>query len=208
MRTVSQFPPILLLKDGDIKCHDIDGYVLFTRLLVRLEHLQNLFFIERLVSKQKNTVSPQLLELSLEMVTLTVAFWTQQDRLSCIAGDFEFLVMSYAAPAGGILCTELLNPSSSRGATTPPVTRSNIIQQLSLLYGFLDWVGPTAPNGDLCSSVKQVIKHVLDEALNVSADAPGLMDEVGNWDMGFSADLNEYFSFDLLDTFDWLPNRA
>ncbi|KAI9163125.1 Zn(2)-C6 fungal-type DNA-binding domain [Paramyrothecium foliicola] len=190
MRTVASFPSVLVLQEGDIKSPAVNGSTLFTRLLVRLEHLQNLFFIERLVSKETNTVSSQLLVLSLEMVTLTLAFWTHQDRLDGRVGDFEWLVMCYAAPAGGVLCTELLSPSSSR-AGTPPVTRSNIIQQLSLLFGFLDWVGPTAPNGDLCSSVKQVIKRVLDVALNVSADAPGLMDEVGTWDMGFSADLNE-----------------
>jgi hypothetical protein len=217
MQTVSQFPPVLVLQEGDVKSHSVDALTLYVRLLIRLEHLQNLFFIERLASKQQQhnqhnhhhdagTVSAPLLELSVEMVTLTLAFWTHQDRLSWMSCDFEFLVMSYAAPASGILCTELLNPASSRGAAASPITRSNIIQQLSLLFGFLDWVGPSAPNVDLCGIVKRVIKHVLDEALNVSADAPapGLLDEAGGWDAGFSADLNDYFSFDLLDTFDWL----
>lgn len=71
------------------------------------------------------------------------------------------------------------------------------------MIGFLDWVGPTQPNNDLCARVKEVIKRVLDHTLN----APGVQmttSEVAEMDWGIPNDMNDIFSFELLDTFDWL----
>lgn len=201
LEAVSQFPSVLVYKDSDIKDPALTGSTLYTKLLVRLEHLQNLFFIERLLHLGGSGSRPELVKIGIEIVRLTVLFWTHQNRLGEAESDFEWLVMSYAAPAGGVLCMELLRASREGDSST---TRSNIVQQLSLLVGFLDWVGPSAPNGDLCSSVKIVIRHVLDEALNASAPTTSIMEGVASWDMDFSTDFNEFFNFDLMDTFDWL----
>lgn len=114
--------------------------------------------------------------------------------------------MAYAAPAGGILCNELLKPMPNP-TPAPDVTKSGIIQQLSLLAGFLDWVSPGAPNGDLCRSCKAVIQHVLDQALNGVPTNPsdGARGDHGfDFNTDFGADMYGFFNFDLLDTFDWL----
>jgi hypothetical protein len=114
--------------------------------------------------------------------------------------------MAFAAPSGGVLCNELLKPSLQR-TPVQGVTRSGIIQQLSLLSGFLDWVSPSAPNGDLCSSCKAVIQHVLDYALNAPPAEPSGTAPEGALDFNiddFSSDIdaiNGYFNFDLLNTF-------
>lgn len=199
---VSQFPAVIKWEESDIRNPTLDGRVLFVKLLVRLEHLQNLFFIERLLQMTGSGSAAELVQISLEMVSLTLLFWTHQNRLSEAESDFEWLVMSYAAPAGGVLCMELLQPN--RDAVSPAAPRSVMVQQLSLLIGFLDWVGPQAPNGALCNSVKKVIRHTLDEALNTVPSVTGVMDGIAGWDADFSMDLNELFNFDLLDTFDWL----
>lgn len=114
--------------------------------------------------------------------------------------------MAYAAPAGGVLCNELLKPTLPMRPVSG-VTKSGVIQQLSLLVGFLGWVGPAAPNSALCSSCKAVIQHVLDEALNAPPTDPSGQDAFGraldfSFDLG--TDMGEFFNFDLLDTFDWL----
>lgn len=117
--------------------------------------------------------------------------------------------MSYAAPAGGVLAMELMKPSpvpsSSSGRhgepPSPRPKRSQIIQQLSLLVGFLEWVRPTAPNGDLCQAAAKVIKHILDQTLDASSLPSG---DAVSWNVDFSTDLSNYFNFDLMDTFDWL----
>lgn len=114
--------------------------------------------------------------------------------------------MAYAAPAGGILCNELLKPTIHR-SPVPGVTKSGIIQQLSLLVGFLDWVSPSAPNGQLCKSCKAVIQHVLDQALNgppIASSENTASDQAFDFNLDPSMDMGGFFNFDLLDTFDWL----
>ncbi|GJC97234.1 fungal specific transcription factor domain-containing protein [Colletotrichum higginsianum] len=209
LRTVAGLPKILVFQEEDVQDRKLDVPLLYVRLIVHLEHLQNMFFIERLLAKRGHD-DGALLSVSFEMVSKTLMFWTNMDRLSCMNGDFEWLVMAYAAPGGGILCLELLKPTLHGGnhPQNPKLTRSSIIQKLSLLVGFLDWVSPTAPNGDLCADCKCIIQHVLDQALNgpaastssaVDGDFPAALDAM-DWD--FSTQLD--FNFDLLDTFDWL----
>lgn len=115
--------------------------------------------------------------------------------------------MAYAAPAGGILCNELLHPTLY-ARSIPGVTKAGVVQQLSLLVGFLDWVNPLAPNGDLCASTKAVVQHVLDYTLNGSPTNPtGDVAQQGidlNFDLATDIDMGGFFSFDLLDTYDWM----
>lgn len=119
--------------------------------------------------------------------------------------------MNYAAPGGGILCMELLRPTfaGSHHPSNSNISRSAIIQQLSLLVGFLGWVSPDAPNADLCASCRLVIQHVLDHTLNNTGPIPPQQGEFQEQSLGDTLGQvpdaeNLFFSFDLLDTFDWL----
>lgn len=108
--------------------------------------------------------------------------------------------MAHAAPAGGILCLELLKPTLHGGhPTNPEITRSSIIQKLSLLVGFLDWVKPSAPNSELCASCRAVIQRILDCVLNAAASGEAVPEP---FDWAFEAPMD--FNFELMDTFDWL----
>ncbi|KAK2000425.1 fungal-specific transcription factor domain-containing protein [Colletotrichum falcatum] len=209
LRTMANLPQILVFQEEDVQDRKIEVPLICARLIVHLEHLQNMFFVERLLAKRGHD-DGALLSVSFEMVSKTLMFWTNMDRLSCVNRDFEWLVMAYAAPGGGILCLELLKPTLHGGnhPQNPKVTRSSIIQKLSLLVGFLDWVSPTAPNGDLCADCKCIIQHVLDQALNgpaasassaVGGGFPAALDAM-DWDLSTQLD----FNFDLLDTYDWL----
>ncbi|KAK5996606.1 hypothetical protein PT974_01943 [Cladobotryum mycophilum] len=166
--------------------------------VVQLEHLQNIFVVERLLLKRGGLEHDALLATSYELVSLTLLFWTHKDRLAAVRKDFEWLVMAFATPGGGILCMELLHPTfKGSHPTNPAITRSNIIQNLSLLIGFLDWIDPSAPNGDLCVSCRNIIRLVLDHVLNATA-------ENTIWPPAALDDMQLDFNFELLDTFDWL----
>ncbi|KAI0460604.1 hypothetical protein F5B21DRAFT_510811 [Xylaria acuta] len=195
-RTIEEFPAFLKYNESDLDDRKHEVNVLYWKLLMRLDHLLNVFFIERLLLKRGQTQS-ELLSVSFDIVTYTLPFWTHQDTLLPLRGDCEWLIMAYGVPAGGILCQELLKPTLRND---PRITRSSLIQKLSLLVGFLDWIKPTAPNGDLCGKCKTIIKHVLDQALN--APTPGYDSAPGvafDWDFTTQVD----FDFDLLDTFGW-----
>ncbi|KAK7738380.1 hypothetical protein SLS53_006193 [Cytospora paraplurivora] len=173
-------PRALMYSPEDIRDPRVEGSMLYTKILIHLEHLQNIFCIGRLLVQWGFDNHAELLQ-----------------------------VMAFAAPAGGVLCNELLRPSQQRNSPVEGVTRSSIIQQLSLLNGFLQWVSPHAPNGDLCTSCKTVIQHVLDHALNPPPQ--GSLDAAANNAFDLNLDLssdinviNGYFNFDLLDTYEWL----
>lgn len=116
--------------------------------------------------------------------------------------------MSYAAPGGGILCMELLKPTfTGPHPKNPTVSRSTLVQQLSLLVGFLGWVSPDAPNAELCANCRTVIQHVLDHTLNAAAAGGGGVLEHRSEPLEAleQFDANQLnFNMDLLDTFDWL----
>ncbi|KAI0444663.1 hypothetical protein F4803DRAFT_548907 [Xylaria telfairii] len=194
--TIEEFPAFMKYNDSDLEDQRNLVGVLYWKLLMRLDHLLNVFFIERLLLKRGHTQS-ELLSVSFDMITYTLPFWTHQDTLLPLRNDCEWLIMAYGVPAGGILCQELLMPTLHNDSR---ITRSSLIQKLSLLVGFLDWIKPTAPNGDLCGKCKTIIKHVLDQALN--APPPGYDSAPGaafDWDFTTQVD----FDFDLLDTFGW-----
>ncbi|KAI0123391.1 hypothetical protein BJ170DRAFT_587235, partial [Xylariales sp. AK1849] len=197
---VSGFPPVLLWRPDDLIDHNVDPQALFTRLLLRLETVLNEFFLERLFLRKGHTDGGPLLAASFELVSLVLHLWTHLDRFERVRQDFEWLLVGYGAPGGGILCKCLLKSrSSTLSVSEPHITRSAVIQKLSLLVGFLDWVKPKAPNADLCHEIKSVIQQVLDQALNMAPNDTTIL-EGPDWNFGAQLD----FSFDLMDTFDWL----
>jgi hypothetical protein len=112
--------------------------------------------------------------------------------------------MGYGAPAGGILCMELLKPTSQDYTTNQlPISRSSIVQVLSLLVAFLGWVKPWAPNAHLCEKTRATIEQALDYVLNDGANGPRMPDDFG-WDLTAQFD----FNFDFMDSFDWLRSES
>lgn len=110
--------------------------------------------------------------------------------------------MGYGVPSGGVLCLELLRPMSTViGATDVHITRSHIVQILSLLIGFLDWVKPSAPSGSICRRAKESIQQVLDYALSTSSASYA---QAATGTVDASLPTNFDFDFDLMDTLeDW-----
>ncbi|KLO80841.1 uncharacterized protein LW93_9086 [Fusarium fujikuroi] len=137
----------------DLSDPPVETNVVSLKIFIRLTHLQNMFLLERLLLQYGCPDEGDVLLVSYEMITLTLMFWMHKDRFRDIRRDMEWLLMAFAVPGGGILCLELLSPTfQGKHPKDSRLSRSNIVQQLSLLVGFLDWVHPSAPNGDLCAS--------------------------------------------------------
>ncbi|KAM5355048.1 hypothetical protein ACJ41O_001694 [Fusarium nematophilum] len=194
-------PSGLVYRPENFEDSRIDTARLFLQVVVYLDHLQNLFFTERLLLRHGQVDEGDLLMTSFELVSLTIKLWAHKDRFSdpAMMRHFGWLLMFYGAPGGGILCQELLEPTfSGTHPKNPKLTRSSIVQQLSLLVGFLDWVRPYQPNGELCANAKATIQRVLDHHLNNPAQGEPF--DAMNWGVMAQPD----FSFELLDTFEWL----
>ncbi|KAG8673661.1 hypothetical protein FPOAC1_006975 [Fusarium poae] len=186
--------------EKDLSDPQVEANVIPIRIFGRLTHLQNMFLLERLFLQYDAMDEGDVLLVSFEMVSLTLLFWTHKDKFPDTRRDFEWMLMAFAVPGGGILCQELLQPTfQGRHPRDNRLSRSSIVQKLSLLVGFLDWVHPSAPNGDLCASCKTVIQRVLDYHLN---DAVNELGSLEHFSSGLSGRLN--FKFELMNTFEWL----
>jgi hypothetical protein len=223
---MAEFPSSLMHNPSDITNPKARSELVFTKLLLKMESLLNDFFVDRLLLKKGHAsqAATSLLVTSFDLVSNTLVLWTNFERFAKLKRDFEWILMAYGAPAGGILCKELQKPSfRGKHPDDVRITRSAIIQRLSLLVGFLDWVDPLAPNANLCNDCKSVIQLVLDQALNdgpssltattatTSTAAATAAEFVGDGDRGIMGSQLEYefptgldFSFELLDSFDWL----
>ncbi|KAF2842237.1 hypothetical protein M501DRAFT_1013590 [Patellaria atrata CBS 101060] len=201
----SQLPNVLVYRPNHLTDTDIPGSEIYIRALLRLEHLQDRFLLERLLIRNSNAHVQDLVDVCVEMLSVTLVFWKYKDRFAGLDSDFEWLVLSYAVPASGILCVELLKQTKRPNYIQCNIPRSEVIQSLSLLVAFLDWVKISAPNSNLCFGVKSIVCRVLDQVLArppVVPDDPPVEFSV---DIPFNmADYDNFSHLDLLDAFDWL----
>ena len=85
-------PGVLQYSPDAVSDPSIPAADIYIKILVRLEHLQNLFLITRLLVQWGHDSNAELLNVSFEMVSVTLVFWTHMDRLAGLHGDFEWLV--------------------------------------------------------------------------------------------------------------------
>lgn len=106
--TYRKFPSAVIWNAEDIDNRDIGGRRLFGRLIARLGYLDNLFILERLISKQGHSNGQEVLDVGREMLHLTINAFKHQDRFHGIQSDFEWIV-SYAMVKQGSLWRANLN---------------------------------------------------------------------------------------------------
>lgn len=205
----------------------------FAKSLARLDHLQNLFFINRLLVKATSSMNAnmasfpeeipeqmkvhmrELMRVSFDMLAVVLGLWTHgTPGPSALHINHDWIIVDYACPAAGVLCGELLRPQMLDDGMSG-LRRSDVVHQLSLLSGFLTWIGPEAANASLWMTVKDVIHRVLDQLLNGpappirpqgnAAGAEDGLDVAGMLsDVELPNDFHDLYAFDLLNSFDWL----
>ncbi|RDW92202.1 hypothetical protein BP5796_01596 [Coleophoma crateriformis] len=163
-QTLNSYPPWLHYNKDFANPH----YLQWTRLSLRFRYLNCCLLLEQLWTKRGNADKQPLLDVAREMLELTVFMWTERDQFRDRHYDYDFMIMFYGIPAAGVICVELLRQMKQSAPTHLHVPRSEVIPNLSLLVGFLDWVQPTAANKQLCIRMRAVIKGILDRIL----DAP------------------------------------
>jgi hypothetical protein len=185
--------------------------------------LEHRLLLERLAHKQGILDGQSMVDCAREMLELTVLVWVQRDRFVEHHCDYDWMLMCWGVPSCGVLCVELIKqmkqpPGSPHVLNLP---RSEIVQNLSLLIGFLEWVRPAAGNYQLCRRMRLIIKRILDQILNPSpsssaptASQESIQSSGQNFD---TASANGIVSFDPagfdsgnfedgLDNLDWLNN--
>ena len=86
--------------------------------------------------------------------------------------------------------------------------RSEVIQNLSMLIGFLAWVRPTDGDYVLCGRVRKIFQHVLDRVLEPEREeepkpAQPAFEGLGAQDDFMNLSMGDTEFVDWLDTIDW-----
>ncbi|KAF5554897.1 hypothetical protein FMEXI_1875 [Fusarium mexicanum] len=169
---------------------------------IRARYLMAHVFDEVIEVALGNDTHVTLEYLDFDLVMVTVKLWIHKNRFAPMRRNFEWLLVAYGALGGGILCQELLRPTFfGVHPLNPALSRSNIVQQLSLLVAFLNWVGPNSPNRVVCGDCEAIIQRVLDEHLNSEPT-----DNTDLVPLGIGVPPSLTFGFELLNTFEWLQN--
>ncbi|KAJ2974441.1 hypothetical protein NQ176_g6054 [Zarea fungicola] len=195
---------------------NVSPFDLYAKLLIQLDHLQNVFLVDRLVDRGQAYQSTELLQVSIDVISIIMVFWTHQNLLTGFRYDNEWLVMGVARPAAGILCLELVQaaavpPSHTSKRSPLAVSRSVMIKNLSMLAGFLNWMRPLVGERKTCSSLETMVRHVLDHTLDAPASGGEAVVPTAQITVDRGAEYakmtNETWdgwNLDLLDTFDWM----
>lgn len=92
LETYSRLPAIIHYSPIDITGANTDGQMPYPRLVLRLEHLQNILFIERLLLRHGKQDRSDIIATSFELVSNTLVFWTHRERLSQMRDDRDWVV--------------------------------------------------------------------------------------------------------------------
>jgi hypothetical protein len=89
---VAEFPQSSRWRPEDMSNPALDARVIFCRLLLKLDELQNDFFLYRLLIRTGRPDEGSLLATSFQLVSLVLTLWTNMDRFAEMRPDFAWLV--------------------------------------------------------------------------------------------------------------------
>ncbi|CAG8982274.1 hypothetical protein HYALB_00004508 [Hymenoscyphus albidus] len=170
-QTYDGFPRFLQFSLNDPHIKEKSDYKYWKTLNIRLTFLEHRLLLERLAHKQNIFDGQSMVDCAREMLELVVLIWVQRDRFVEHQHDFDWMLMCWGVPASGVLCVELLKQLKHPQLPGPRLARSEIVQNLSLLIGFLEWVRPAAGNYQLCGRMRLIIKRILDQILDPTPPA-------------------------------------
>lgn len=192
-QTYENFPACTHYHPSDAHSPSLSDGVLWRRICLRLTYLEQRLTLERLAHKSLLFSGQSMISCALEMLQLTVLFWVQRDRFAEHHHDYDWMLMCWGVPSSGVLCVEFLKQMKSPHESTIKLPKSEIVQNLSLLVGFLEWIKPSAGNYQLCGRMSRLVKRILDQILNYGGTARSSQGEGENSGEGLVDDGNGGF---------------
>ncbi|TVY18621.1 hypothetical protein LARI1_G006012 [Lachnellula arida] len=179
-------------------------------LFGRLDYLRIHFLLERLSHERGHEGKQRLLEVAREIADLTVFVWLQRDRSAGRHYDYDYIIMCYGMPSTGILCASLLKQTQQPHSipATERLPTAEVVQILSLMISFLEWVKPSAlGNYKLCERMAKVIRRVLDQVFEPPPSQETLRENETAWPadetLTWTGMVDEMNDWDWLNSIDW-----
>ena len=145
-----------------------EPFMFSLRIMLSLEFLLNKFLLDRLPDAASGQDRQDLLDTAKQMLDRVLVLSENRDRLADFTVGFAWAIAAIAytgIPSAGVLAIELLEQSRYPHDYTLKFPRSEVIQNLSIFIGCLNWVQPTEGNYTLCVRMRKVIRRILDQVL-------------------------------------------
>ena len=142
-------------------------HMLCGQVLLRLEFLLHIFLLERLPTTPDDTHSNKqnLINISKTIIEHVIVLARYRDRLADFSYGMTWAVVYFGLPSAGILTLELLKQHQYPRQYALSLSRSEIVQILSVFLFCLSMVGPDEGNFKICVRMKKVISRSLDRVL-------------------------------------------
>ena len=130
-----------------------------------LEHLYNLFLIERFAVKRLKGDSGPLLRIASDVLKVVLEAINGRGSSTFVACDLAWQVSAYGLPASGILALELLQ-QTRRPMHQSSIPRSETIQNLSVLVSQLPVIIPAGEGNYVAfTQARKMLQAILDVVL-------------------------------------------
>ena len=88
----AQAPAMIVYHPEDVRDPAVPATTLYCRIICRLEYLQNLFLLDRLLIRRGHSHAQELIDIGREMLSLTLMLWKHKDHFAGVHSDFEWIV--------------------------------------------------------------------------------------------------------------------
>ncbi|KAJ9629735.1 hypothetical protein H2203_002116 [Taxawa tesnikishii (nom. ined.)] len=128
------------------------------------EHMYNDFLVQRIMVQQLHADPEGLSELAYELLSGTLILVGPQSGEDI--SDLPWTIAYFCLPTAGVLALELLRQVRNRTVLNRTFSRSDVIQQLSVLVSALGWiVRPGEGNYLLLTQARKMLQRILNRVL-------------------------------------------
>ena len=163
----AQMPEVLQYKPKDPSLQTASALLFSINITFYLEWLLNNFILDRLPDGGSAQSKQSLIKTARKMLDGVLVLSANRDRLRDNMYVFVWTISYFGIPSAAFLSIELLRQSKFPSEFRLHLPRSEIIQNLSVFIGCLEWVRPSEGNYTLCMRMRKVIKRILDQVLEL-----------------------------------------
>lgn len=190
-------PDFLRIETHDIGSSRRSPLELLFLTIIRLNHLDHRFMLQRTLSKKVysslNVVNVNLLSISGDIFQLIVKVVDNKDYFRDFQIDFVQILVKHGIPTAAVLAVELLQQerhTTSASAIAYPLHRSDTIQNLSVLVSCLGSIKLDASGHQSCMRGRDFLKRILDMILGAGpASSQSPQTQKNTYDPMFGAPL-------------------
>ncbi len=159
-------------KPSDPNRRTLSASLFSLQIALYQEYLLNNLLLDRLPGCGSSPSKQDVIDTARKMLDGVLVLCANRDKFTNYSIGFVWAVTYSGIPSAAIFSVELLKQSKFPQEWPLILPRSELIQNLSMFIGCLEWVRPSEGNYTLCVRMRKVIKPILDQVLELPPPNP------------------------------------